>query len=169
MSKKARKTSTIILICIALLFPGSLCFSQITIPEVYLGFKPGADFHLATYEQLIGYLEQVASETNRIQLFDMGPTSMGRRMKYAVISSEENMANLKKYQDISRKLSLARNLSDPEAKSLAKEGKAIVWIDTGLHSSETSPPMHQFQLIYDLLTGDEDPIRFILEIGRAHV
>ena len=163
MLKKTRKTSHIVLICIVLLLFGTLCFSQITTPEAYLGFKPGADFFLATYEQLIGYFEQVVNETNRIQLFDMGPTSMGKRMKYAVISSEENMANLKKYQDISRKLSLARGLSEPEAKSLAKEGKVIVWIDSGLHASETSPPMHQFQLVYDLLTGDEDPIRFILD------
>ena len=146
----------------ALIFlSASLCFSQITTPENYLGFKPGDDFHLATYEQLIGYFELIASESNRIQVFDMGPTTMGRRMKYAIISSEENMANLKKYREISRKLSLARGVSEQEAKNLAIEGKVIVWIDSGLHSSETSPPMHQFQLVYDLLTGDEDPIRFI--------
>jgi len=161
MSKKFRKTATITISFIVLFLSGSLCFSQITTPEAYLGYSPGEDFHLATYEQLIGYFELIASETNRIQLFNMGPTSMGRDMKYAVISSEENMANLKKYQDISRKLSLARNLSDQEAKSLAKEGKVIVWIDSGIHASETSPPMHQFQLAYDLLTGDEDQIRFI--------
>ncbi len=161
MSKKIRKTATIIFSFIVLFLSGSLCFSQITTPKAYLGYSPGEDFHLATYEQLIGYFELIASESNRIQLFNMGPTSMGRDMKYAVISSEENMANLKKYQDISRKLSLARNLSDQEAKSLAKEGKVIVWIDSGIHASETSPPMHQFQLVYDLLTGDEDQIRFI--------
>ena len=62
----------------------------------------------------------------------MGPTSLGRRMKYAVISSEENMADLKKYQDISRQLSLARSLSESEAKILAKEGKVIVWIDKSI-------------------------------------
>ncbi|MCJ7579979.1 MAG: hypothetical protein MUP98_05525, partial [Candidatus Aminicenantes bacterium] len=94
MIKKTHKVSNIVFIYIVLLFSGTLCFSQITTPESYLGTKPGADFFLATYEQLIGYFEQVASETNRIQIFDMGPTSMGRRMKYAVISSEENMANL---------------------------------------------------------------------------
>ena len=82
-------------------------------------------------------------------------------MKYAVISSEDNMANLKKYQEISRKLSLARDVSEQEAKNLAKEGKAIVWIDSGIHASETSPPMHQFQLAYDLLTGTDDQSRFI--------
>ena len=151
----------IILSSVVLFLSASLCFSQITTPEAYLGFKPGDDFFLATYEQLVGYFELIAGESHRIQIFDMGPTTMGRRMKYAIISSEENMANLKKYQEISRKLSLARGVSEQEAKSLAKEGKVIVWIDSGLHASETSPPMHQFQLVYDLLTGDEDSIRFI--------
>lgn len=137
------------------------CLSQITTPEAFLGYRPGTDFRLATYEQLIGYFERLAAESGRIQVFDMGPTSMGRRMKYAVISSEDNMAELKKYQEISRKLSLARDVSEEEARKLAKEGKAIVWIDSGIHATETSPPMHQFQLAYDLITGTDDQTRFI--------
>jgi len=161
MFKKTRKTAAIILSFIILFLSGALCFSQITTPEAYLGNKPGDDFFLATYEQWVGYFELIARESHRIQIFDMGPTSMGRRMKYAIISSEENMANLKKYQDISRRLSLARDLSEQEAKSLAKEGKVVVWIDSGIHSSETSPPMHQFQLVYDLLTGEDDLTCFI--------
>ena len=65
-----------------------------TPPEDFLGFRPGADFHLANYEQAIAYFELLTSQTNRMQVFDMGPTSEGQRMKYAVISSAENMANL---------------------------------------------------------------------------
>lgn len=163
MFYKYHRNLKVIISYVVLFLSASLCFGQITTPEAYLGYKPGDDFHLATYEQLVGYFELIAGETNRIQVFDMGPTSMGRRMKYAIISSEKNMANLIKYKDISRKLSLARSLSEQEAKSLAKEGKVIVWIDSGIHSTETSPPMHQFQLVYDLLTGNDDFTRFIRE------
>ena len=63
------------------------CWGQITPPEAYLGFKPGADFKLMTYEQAIGYLERLAGQSGRIQIFDMGPTAYGRRMRYGVISS----------------------------------------------------------------------------------
>jgi len=149
--------TTFLLLC----FPVVWGFSQITTPEAYLGYKPGDDFHLATYEQLIGYFEQIAQETDRLQVFDMGPTSLGRRMKYAIISSEDNMAHLQKFQEITRKLSLARGLSEQEAQSLAKQGKVIVWIDSGIHASETSPQMHQFQLAYDLITGYDEQSRFI--------
>ncbi len=148
---------------IFLFTPVALCFSQVTTPEAYLGYKPGADFHLASYEQLVAYFEQIAQESDRIQVFEMGPTSMGRLMKYAIISAEDNMAQLKKYQEISRRLSLARDLSEQEARSLSNEGKVIVWIDSGIHASETSPQMHQFQLVYDLVTETDDFTRFILD------
>jgi len=136
-------------------------FGQVTPPEEFLGYKPGADFHLATYEQLSGYLELLAGESGRIRVFAMGTTTEGRSMKYAVISSEENMAELEKYREISRKLSLSRGVSEEEAARLAREGKVVVWIDSGIHASETSPPMHQFQLAYDLVAGEDERTRFI--------
>ena len=54
-------------------------FSQITPPEDFLGFKPGADFHLANYEQAMGYFELIAEQTDRMQIFDMGSSSGRRR------------------------------------------------------------------------------------------
>ena len=138
-------------------------FGQVTSPEAYLGYKSGADFHLATYEKLVGYFELIASQSDRIGVFDMGPTTEGRRMNYVIISSEENMAQLDKYKEIVQKLSLARGVSKEEAKRLAQEGKVVVWIDSGIHASETSPPMHQFQLAYDLVTGMDRQSQFIRE------
>jgi len=151
---------------------GGTCFAQITAPEEYLGFKPGADFHLAIYEQGIGYFELLASQTGRMQIFDMGPTSQGRRMKYAVISSEKNMAQLDRYKEISRRLSLPWDFIDAEpsgsppeneARRLAETGKAVVWIDGGLHATEVAPAQHLIQLAYDLVTGDDPQTRFIRE------
>jgi len=151
------------LIILFLFIPLSNNFGQITSPEAFLGYKPGDDFHLATYEDLSGYLNKLSEESKRIQMFDMGPTTEGRRMKYAIISSEQNMAQLEKYKEIARKLSLVKGISVEEAKRLAEEGKVIVWIDSGLHSSETSPPMHQFQLAYELVTDEDTYIKNIRE------
>ena len=137
--------------------------AQITTPEQYLGYKPGADYHLATYEQLNGYFELLSQESAKVKMFDMGPTTEGRRMKYVVISSAENIENLDKYKDITRQLSLVRGLSDTEAKKLAQQGKVFVWIDSGIHSTETSPSMHQFQLAYNLVTSSDPQIENIIE------
>ncbi len=150
-------------LCVLILFfiCTSLSFAAVTSPEQYLGYNPGDDFHLATYEQLAAYFERLASETNRLQVLDMGLTSEGRRMKFAVITSSENMANLDQYREISKKLSLVHGVSLAKAKELAARGKVIVWIDSGMHSSETSPPMHQFELAYDLVTETDQKTEWI--------
>ena len=139
----------------------SACFGQVTPPEEYLGFKPGADFHLASYEQAIGYFELIAGQTDRMQVFDMGPTSYGRSMKYAIISSEETMVNLARYKEITRRLSLVRGVSEEEAERLAEEGKTVVWIDGGLHATEVAPAQHHIQLAYDMVTKEDRHTRFI--------
>jgi hypothetical protein len=160
-----RRFYPVLYACFTLVFVGDIvpCFSQITPPEEYLGFKPGADFELATYEQWVGYFDLIAGQTDRLQLIDMGLTSAGRQMKYAVISSEENMADIEKYKEITRTLSLAQDISEQEAVQLAEEGKAVVWIEGGIHSTESSPPMHQFQLAYDLVTGIDKTTESIRE------
>ena len=55
--------------------------------------------------------------------------------KRQTISSVENLANLDHYRSISERL--ARAWVDREtAAELANEGKAVVWIDGGLHATE---------------------------------
>ncbi len=138
-----------------------MAVAQVTPPEEYLGYKPGADFHLATYEEAMGYLESLAGQTERMQIFDAGPTSEARRMKYAVISSAENMGNLDRHKEITRRLSLARGVSDDEARQLADEGRVVVWISGGIHATEVAPPMHHIQLAYDMVAGEDRKTRFI--------
>ncbi len=138
-----------------------LSTGQVTHPEDYLGFRPGDDFKLATFEQIIGYLELIAEESDRIQIHNMGQTTEGRLMQYAIISSVENMENLERYKEISRKLSLVRGVSLEEAENLAEEGKAVVWIDGGLHSTEVAPSLVNIQLAYDIVTGKDRQTQFI--------
>ncbi len=134
----------------------SFSAAQVTPPEEFLGFEVGADFHLITYEQAAGYIELLESQTPRLRVFDAGPTSFGRRQKYAVISSAENLANLDHHKEVSRRLSLARGVTETEAQKMADEGKAVTWIDGGLHASEVVGSNMQVQLAYDLVTN-EDP------------
>ena len=47
---------------------------------------------------------------------------------------------------------------------MARDGKAIVAIDGGLHASETAHAQHTIQLAYDLVTEkDGDAARMILD------
>lgn len=162
MNNSNRFRTLLLLTCFILFISGAL-LSQVTPPEEYLGFKAGADFHLANYEQAIGYFEKIASESARMLVLDMGPTSEGRRMKYAVISSEANIEKLDTYKEINKKLSLFWGVSEEEAVKLADEGKAVIWIDCGLHASETSPAQHAIQLAYDIVTGEDRSTKLIRE------
>jgi hypothetical protein len=146
-----------IVLFLSLIFSGSTAFSAaVPKPEEVLGFKVGDDYHLATYSQAITYFKKLEQSSDRIRVFDLGQTSMGQVMSYAVISAPENMAKLEAFKSMAMQLSRAQGLSAEEASRLASEGRAIVYIDGGLHASECAPAQHNLQLAYDLVSA-EDP------------
>jgi hypothetical protein len=132
-------------------------------PEEVLGFKVGDDYHLATYTQAVAYFKKLAENSDRIKLFDAGKTSQGQDMIYAVISSAENLANLEKYKSIARSLSLVKGMSAEGAKRAAAEGKAIVYIDGGLHAGECAPAQHNIQLAYNLVAANDSKTKKMLD------
>jgi hypothetical protein len=130
---------------------------NITTPKEAFGFNIGDDYHLANYVQLTSYWQKLASESDRMKLVSIGKSSEGRAQWMAIISSPENIKNLDHYQDIAHKLAMAKGLTDEQAHAMAKEGKAVVWIDGGLHATEVSGAQQIVELVYELnaLTDDE--------------
>ena len=123
----------------------SISFGQtgdIPTPESVLGFRVGADFEMATYEESINYFKQLAAATDRLRLIYVGRTSENRPFYLALISSAENLANVERYREISLRLAHPEGLTDDEARQLAREGKAIVHIDGAVHA-QVSPCRHQ--------------------------
>jgi hypothetical protein len=140
---------------------GAASAQKIPTPEEALGFKVGADYKLATYGQASAYFRALEQASPFIKVFDLGRTSMGKTMIYAVVSSRENMARLDHYREITRRLSLVRGTTEEQARALAAEGKAVVYIDGGLHASECAPAQHLIQLAYDLVAGNDQRTRMI--------
>ena len=122
-------------------------------PASVFGFEPGTDNKLATYDQVVDYYKKVDAASDNVKLFEAGTSTQGRTYYYAVVSSKKNLDDLDKYREIARKLAHPGNLSDDEAKKLAREGKAIVHIDGGLHSTEIAGPQHTPLLLHNLLTN----------------
>ncbi|SFS11175.1 Zinc carboxypeptidase [Granulicella pectinivorans] len=134
----------------------------ITTPKQALGFNIGDDYHVANYTQLEAYWKKLATESDRMKLVSIGTTSEGRPQYMAIFSSPENLKNLDHYRDISRRLSLAKDLTDAQAHALAKEGKSVVWIDGGLHASETVGSQQIIEWVYQLASrNDEETLRFL--------
>jgi hypothetical protein len=125
-------------------------------PRAVLGFEPGDDYTLADFRQLREYFQRLDAASDRVQLQVAGHSTERNEMLVAIISSEANLARLERYRDISRRLALVRGVTDAEARALAREGKAVVWIDSGLHASEVATSQHAIRLAHQVAT-DESP------------
>ena len=126
-------------------------------PESVFGFRPGADYKLATYDQSIDYFKKLAAATRSMKLVEAGKTSQGRPMYFALISTPENLAHLDRYREIAQRLAHPQGLTDAQARALAREGRAFVHVDGGLHSTEVAGPQHTPQLAYDLVSRAKEP------------
>jgi hypothetical protein len=135
---------------------------HITSPKEAFGFDIGDDYQLANYKQIEAYWKTLAKESNRLVLHDMGKTAEGRTQWMAIVTSPENHAKLAHYQDISRRLGFAEGLTDDQAHALAKEGKTVVWIDGGLHATETLGAQQLTEIVYEMASrNDEETGRFL--------
>ncbi|HJU44044.1 MAG TPA: M14 family metallopeptidase [Vicinamibacterales bacterium] len=135
---------------------------RVTTPKEEFGFNFGDDYQLTTYQQLAAYWQKLDRESDRMVLQEIGRTSEGRPHLMAIVTSPENHKNLARIKDISRRLALAENLSDDRARALAREGKAVVWIDGGLHASEVLGAQQLGEMIYQMVSRtDEETMRFL--------
>jgi hypothetical protein len=139
--------------------------AQVTTPMEELGVNIGDDYHLFTYTQFEAYWRKLAEESPRMILEEIGQTAEGRTQLMAIITSPENHRNLARYKEISHRLSSAEGLTDEEARRLANEGKAVVWIDGGLHASEIVGSHQLMEMVYQLVSRtDEETMRFLDDI-----
>jgi len=136
---------------------------RVTTPRQALGFDVGADYHLATYTQLEAYWRTLARESPRMVLREIGKTAEGRPQLMAIITAPANHKRLARYEDIARRLALAQGLTDEQAHALAREGKAAVWIDGGLHATEVLGAHQLLELVYQMVSRDDPETRRILD------
>ena len=126
-------------------------------PESVLGYQVGADYKIATYDETVDYFQKLDAASDRMTMMRAGTSTQGRTYWLAAISSSANLAKIDRYREIARRLARPAGLSEADAKQLAREGKAIVHIDGGLHSTEVAGPQQTMQLAYDLLAKADDP------------
>jgi hypothetical protein len=160
------RTLTRLVITAALAVPIALAAQTRAVPspESVFGFAPGADLKIATYDQVLTYFRQVDAASDRVRLVEAGTTTQGRTFYFALVSSPANLGNVDRYREIARRLAHPDGLTDDEARRLAREGKALVHIDGGLHSSELAGPQHTPLLLETIVrTADEPAMRGILD------
>ncbi|MVT11937.1 M14 family metallopeptidase [Chitinophaga tropicalis] len=131
-------------------------------PKEHFGFNIGDDYQLATYTQTEAYFKKLA-ESDRAELVDIGLTEEGRHQYMLIVSSPENLQKLSRYKEISRQLAHATGLTDETARQLAAEGKAVVWIDGGLHATETVGTHQLIETMWQLVSRTDAETMEILK------
>ncbi|MGH7638394.1 MAG: M14 family metallopeptidase, partial [Gemmatimonadaceae bacterium] len=151
-------------VVLPLLFVASVAQAQgkITTPKEFFGHTIGDDYWLATYDQFVEYWRKLDAESDRMQVFEIGKTAEGRPQLAAIVTAPANFARLDRYKEIARKLALAEGVSEAEARAMAKEGKAVVWIDGGLHATEVLGAHQLMETSYQLVSRtDEETMRIL--------
>lgn len=130
--------------------------SHVPTPSEVLGFEVGADRKLADYKQISSYFKALAAASSRVQIENLGKTTLGEDMFMAVISTPENLASKAKYKEIARKLSDPRALTSQQIDQLAHDGKFILFITCNIHSTEIGSSQMSMEWAYQLATT-QDP------------
>jgi len=139
--------------------------AKVTAPKDQFGFAVGDDYRLVNYTQYTDYLKKMQAQSERMTVVDIGKTEEGRTEFTAIITSPENQRKLPMIKAANRRLALAENLTDEQARALARESKVVVWIDGGLHATEVLGAQQLIETIYRLNTkSDPETLRILNDV-----
>jgi hypothetical protein len=123
---------------------------KVTTPEQFFGHQIGADYVLPNYTKFTEYVRTLDAESDRMVVQSIGKTAEGRDQLMAIITAPENFKRLDRYRDIARQLSRAEGL---------REGKAIIWIDGGLHATEVLGAQQLIETFWQLASMTDEETR----------
>ncbi len=132
-------------------------------PIEFFGVEPGSDRTLILWDKIVEYFYHLEENSPRIKVVEPGKTTLGNPFIYAIITSEENMAHLDEYKQISRTLADPKGLTDADIAELAKKGKTVYVQTHGVHSSEPAGTQFSPVLAYELICEKHEKAREILD------
>ena len=135
--------------------------STVPTPLKFLGYIAGAENHLTYAEDVYRYMRALEAASPRVKVFSIGKSEERREMILVAVSSEQNIASLEHYKDVTRRLSDPRTISDVDAGRLADEGKPMYYATGAMHSPETGSPEMLMELVYRLAVEETPLIRKI--------
>jgi zinc carboxypeptidase len=144
--------------------PPPTAFQRIPTPRSVLGFEPGEDRKLADWPTLVRYYQALASASDRMRYRELGVSTLGAPFIALVISSPQNLRRLDRYRDLNAKLADPRGLkTSKQSDEVLREGKAVVLITSGIHSTEIGGHLTPALLAYRLATDTSLATRAILD------
>jgi hypothetical protein len=130
--------------------------SKITSPEDFFGYRLGSNQKIARWDKIVDYFKKLESETNRIKIYNMGPSTEGNPFLAVLVTSEANLKNLNNLKEINKKLADPENIGLEEIQPLISEGKAVVIQSMSLHATEIGGTQMSPEFTFDLITREDD-------------
>ena len=157
------KTRSLIAAALVYALGASARAASIQTPSEFLGMSVGADKTIADYRQILAYFKALDAASPRVELEMLGKTTLGEELFLAAISSEKNIANKKRLQEIARKIADPRGLSEAETKALVREGKVFLFITCNIHSTEIGASQMAMEWAHALATAEDAETKRRLE------
>src|SRR5262245_23940119 len=161
---------TLILTAVSLSLPSGIhrrtqaTVIQLQKPEQFLGFRVGEDHKLARWDKIVGYLKLVDAASDRVNLRELGKTTLNNPFIALEISSSDTIKNLDRYKELERKLYFQGGApSAAERDEIFRSGKAVVLVTCNIHSTEIGASQMVLELVHRLATEDSPAVKKILD------
>ena len=93
----------------------------------------------------------------------IGTSTGGQPFLVLTISSPENLAKADRYKEIAKKMADPRGLTVEQTDAMAAEGKVVVLVSLGQHSTEVASSQVGPLLVHRLATSNDERTKTILE------
>ncbi|MCA1566298.1 MAG: M14 family metallopeptidase [Acidobacteria bacterium] len=150
--------------------PGPSLFPvAVPAPEEVIGFRIGDDRKLAGWASIVEYFRRLDAASDRVRFEELGKTTLGAPFVMATISAPENLARLSEFKEIQRQLADPRTFAkggagaDARARALIAQGKTIVLITCGIHSTEVGSTLSSMLIAHRLASSDDPVVRQVLQ------
>lgn len=152
-----------VLIILLTVLPIFEAHGQVESPSEFVDFEVGIDGNLLDWSQITDYLIELGKKSPRARTEEIGKTTEGRPFLLTILSSESNLRNLAKFRNLQRQGANPKQLSDEDAKLLAKESRLFVVVRMHTRSNEIAAGQTATLLAYKLASSRDPAVRRILE------
>ncbi len=132
-------------------------------PEEYFGFEMGTDGRLARWDKMVEYYRMLGNESDRLEVWEMGETTLGNPFLALVFTAPENHTQIDRYKAMNAMLSDPRGVAESQIEEAIANGKAVIVQSLCLHSTEVAAGQTAVELAYDLVVRDDTEVQRVMD------